>query len=156
MASEMGVSFYKNVKMVRGNAFNTHNDGTVYHPLTTAIDVTGYEYVDVIVHAGTLDSKLSCTLVKNTASKYTSGTVDVVNATYAKNTIATTDDNKMLTFHLQTDHLGNHQYLGLRTKGGAGSNDYIDVLFFLHGARAKPVSQSTAAIPTAHAKTYAG
>lgn len=157
MASDMGVQFYKNIKVVPGKHPHDAVGASSYFPATTAIDLLGYEYVDILVHAGDLNTKLTFTVFKNTASKYTSTAgLAAVSTTLAKNTIATSDDGKCLLFHINTANLGNYRYLGILGKGGSGSDDYADVLFFLHGAREKPVTQATAYVPSAHAKTYAG
>ena len=148
-------SFYRGVKIVRvKDPEDSFTNTTATYPGTTYIDVSNYKYFDVLIHAGALTNALSCSIYENTAS--TGGTLDAVDATYAKATLAAADDGQCLLFHVDTEHLASgHHYVAVKVNG-AGAGDYGDVLFFLHGAKSMPVAQSATYIPTAHVKTLAG
>jgi len=149
--------FYKNVKIVRGQTLpeTALTKSTANFPATTYIDVSGYEFVDVLVHLGTLANALTIMLKQNTAS--TGGTLDTINATSCKKVTTNTDDGQVVIFNLETQKLtANHHYLACQITGAGSTADYADVLFMLHGARHLPVSQATATIPTDNALTFAG
>jgi len=146
--------FYQNVKVIRLKGPEIALSAAATYPATTYVDVSNYKYVDVMINMGALTGTITWSLLENTAS--TGGTLDVIDATYAKATVATGNANKCAMFHLDTEHLASgHHYIAIKQTGG-GAADYGDVLFFLHGAKSVPVSNPTATFPTALIKTLAG
>jgi len=147
-------SFYRDVKVVRLKAPEDALNAATVYPATTYVDVSNYKYVDVLVNHGALTGTITWSLMENTAS--TGGTLDVIDATYAKATVSTANADKCAMFHLDTEHLANnHNYIAIKQTGG-GAADYADVLFLLHGAKTTPVTNATATFPTAMVKTLAG
>lgn len=146
--------FYSNVKIVPGKTPEAAiTNATANYP-AAGVDVRGYEFVDVLVHVGALDSALTAQLMCNTAA--TGGTLDAVDVTYAKNTVGATDDGQLFLFNLEVAKLPkDHFYLTCQLKGATG-NDYADVLFFLHNGKPTPVTQVSASLPAENVKTYAG
>lgn len=146
--------FYSGVKIVPGKTPEVAVTATTANYPTAGVDVRAFKFVDVLVHVGALDSALTAQLMCNTAS--TGGTLDAVDATYAKNTIAANDDGQIFLFNLEVAKLPeDHGFLTCQLKGATG-NDYADVMFFLHDGAPTPVTQVAATIPSSNVKTFAG
>jgi hypothetical protein len=104
------------------------------------IDVSGYEWVNVVVHLGALTGT---PVFKLKQAESASGTPDTIDATNCVHTVAASDDDEILLFHLETAKLAvDHHFLTLSVTTGVGT-DYADILFYLGGARHEPVTQDT-------------
>lgn len=105
------------------------------------IDVSGYEYVHVIVHLGTIHGSdtpvftLKCSDAAN-------GTLDVIDSSLAI-TPAVNDDGEFLHWTLKVDTLpADHRFVALAVSGTLTNGSYADVIFLLDGARHAPVTQT--------------
>jgi len=139
--------FSKDVKLVAGQTSPEDSLSTAEYPASGSfIDVTGYEWVNVVVHLGAIDSG-DTPVFKLQQSDSVSGTMDTIDTVNCKKTCAHTDDDQALMFHLETSQLADdHHFITMDVSGVATS--YADILFFLGGARHKPVTQATTLVPT--------
>lgn len=131
-----------NMKVVRGNTnCETALSGVSALPASGAfIDVSGYEYVHVIVHLGTIHASDTPTFELKCAEAV-NGTLDVIDATLAI-TPAVTDDGEFLHWTLKVDTLPvDHHFVAIATSGTLTNGSYADAIFLLDGARHAPVTQ---------------
>ena len=141
-------SFYRDVKIVRLKAPEDAWNGATVYPATTYIDEGDFKHVEVHINMGAMTGPVTFSLMENTAS--TGGTLDVVDATYAKLVFATANADKCAIMHVDTEHLADgHSFIALKQTGG-GAADYGDALFLLHGAKTLPVTQPTSQYPTGY------
>lgn len=146
-------SFYRGIKIIRLKAPEDVH-GAATFPSATFVDVSQFKYVDVVCNMGAVTASVTFSLFENHAS--TGGTLDAIDATYAKLTVGTANADKVALFHLDTEHLSdNHNWIAIKTAGGGGGT-YGDILFFLHGAKTMSVSNPTATFPTAIVKELSG
>jgi hypothetical protein len=119
------------------------------------IDVTGYEWVNIIVHLGFVHAS-DTPVFEVKQAEAVNGTLDVIDATNAKHTCAADDDDEMVSFYIETANLAtDHHFLSVVcTLSTTGS--YADIVYFLGGARRQPVTQTTALLPTASQHIFAG
>ena len=115
---------------------------TAHYPASGSyIDVSGFEWVNVVVHMGAMGGTPKF-LLKQTdgVSGSTLDTIDTVNGVH---TAATSDDDEIILFHLETAKLAvDHHFITLSIASGI-SSDSGDILFYLGGARHEPVTQNT-------------
>jgi len=105
------------------------------------IDVSGYEYVHVIVHLGTIHASDTPTFALKCAEA-ANGTLDVIDSSLAI-TPAVDDDGEFLHWTLKVDTLpADHHFVALAVSGTLTNGSYADVIFLLDGARHKPVTQT--------------
>jgi len=119
------------------------------------VDVSGFAEVNIIVHLGAIDaSDVPVFEVKETDA--VDGTLDVIDATYAKHTCEADDDDEMITFHIETAKLSeDHHFLAV-VVSGVTNGSYGDILYILGPAGSQPVTQTTALLPTASQHSFAG
>ena len=139
--------FSKDVKLMAGQTSPEDALSTAEYPASGSfIDVTGYEWVNVVVHLGAIDSG-DTPVFELQQSDSVSGTMDTIDTVYCKKTCAHTDDDQALMFYLETSQLDtDHHFITMDVSGVATT--YGDILFFLGGARDRPVTQSTTMVPT--------
>ena len=126
-----------------------------YYPATAYyIDVTGFEWVNVVVMLGTLAATPKFELKQ---AESVSGTPDTIDGTAMAHTVANTDDGEILLFHLETARLAaDHHFITMQVSGAEGG-DYGAILFFLGGARREPVTQDTTnLVVSGNAHVWAG
>ena len=147
--------FSKDMKLVAGQTSPEDSLSTAEYPASGSfIDTRGYEWVNVIVHLGAIDSG-DTPIFKLQQSDSVSGTMDTIDTTNCTKTCAHTDDDQALMFYLETATLADdHYYITMDVSGVATS--YADILFVLGGARHKPVTQSTTLVPTDNQLIRAG
>ena len=107
------------------------------------IDVSGFEWVNVVVHLGAVTGT---PVFKLKQSDSVSGSLDTIDTANCVHTVAASDDDEILLFHLETAKLAaDHHFLSLSITTGIGT-DYGDILYFLGGARHEPVAQDTTSL----------
>lgn len=132
-----------NMLVVRGNTnCETALSGVSALPASGSfIDISGYEYVHIIVHLGTIHSSDS-PVFEPKCSDAVNGTLDRIDSTLAI-TPATNDDGEFLHWTIKVDTLPiDHHYLAVATSGTLTNGSYADAIFLLDGARHKPVTQT--------------
>jgi len=139
--------FSKDVKLVAGQTSPEDSLSTAEYPASGSfIDVTGFEWVNVVVHLGAIDSG-DTPVFKLQQSDSVSGTMDTIDTVNCKKTCAHTDDDQALMFYLETSQLAaDHHFITMDVSGVATS--YADIIFLLGGARDRPVTQDTTLVPT--------
>jgi len=116
------------------------------------IDVTGYQWANVVIHLGALADAITFEIKEAEA---TNGTADSIDTTYCKHTCAANDDDEMITFAIETAKLSaDHHFLTCTVAEVSGSN-YADIMFVLGPARHQPVTQSDS-LPSASQHEHAG
>jgi hypothetical protein len=150
----------KNMKVVLGSAKpETAMSGVAYYPANGSfIDVSGYEYVHILAHLGTLHTSDTPVLTPKCCDAATLGTADTIDSTLAHTCDVTNDDGQCVVWTIQVDTLPvDHHFLTLATSGTLTNGSYIDVLFLLDKARELPVTQDTTnVLPAAHQYSWAG
>ena len=129
---------------------------TAYPASGSYIDVSAYEWVNVVVHLGAIDSSDAPKLVLKQTTATNGGTLDTINSAMT-HTAAADDDDEVVTFYLETANLADdHHFVTLSVASGVSNASYGDIMFYLGGARHQPVTQTTALLPTASQNIYAG
>lgn len=148
-------AFSKDYLVVRGQTYPETALADGNYPASGAyVDVSAYEWVNIIIHLGVLDSTVTFEVRENHLQ--TAGTLDVIDATYCKHTIAADDDDEFVTFYIETANLSDdHHFLSVVVSDATG-NDYADIVYYLGGARAQPVTQTTTLLPAASQHIFAG
>ena len=102
----MNGSFSERFKVVRGSAKpETAMSGMAAYPASGAfVDVTGYEFVHVIAHLGTVHASDTPVLTVK-CSDAINGTLDVIDASLAHTVDVTNDDGKDLIWSIEVRKL---------------------------------------------------
>lgn len=148
----------KNVKVVKGSAKpETAMSGVAAYPASGSfVDVSGFEYVHILAHLGTLHTSDTPVLTPK-CSDAVGGTLDVIDSSLAHTPDPDGDDGEWVVWTIQVDTLPvDHHFLALATSGTLTNGSYIDVVFLLAGAREMPVTQTTAVLPSASQYVWAG
>jgi hypothetical protein len=118
------------------------------------IDVSAYERVHVLIHLGTIDaSDVPVFEIKQADS--TTGTLDVIDATYCKHTCAADDDGEFVAFTLEVDKLATDHHFISVVVSGVTNGSYADIIFLGEGL-SLPVTQVTATLPAASQHEFVG
>lgn len=119
------------------------------------IDVSGYEFVHIIAHLGTLHASDTPVLTPKVADS-ASGTLDVIDSTLAHTCNVTTDDGKFVVWSIEVRKLAlDHHFIALALSGTLTNGSYVDVVFLLENG-SQPVSQTTAQVPSANQYHWLG
>lgn len=148
----------KNVKVVLGSAKpETAMSGVAAYPASGSfVDVSGFEYVHILAHLGTLHTSDTPVLTPK-CSDAVGGTLDVIDSSLAHTPDPDGDDGEWVVWTIQVDMLpADHHFLALATSGTLTNGSYIDVVFLLAGAREMPVTQTTAVLPSGSQYVWAG
>ena len=142
----MNGSLSERMKVALGSAKpETAMSGVAAYPASGSyVDVSGYEYVHIIAHLGTLHASDTPTLEPK-CSDSASGTLDSIDATNLKHTCdVTNDDGDVLMWSIEVRKLPvDHHFLALATGGTLTNGSYIDVLFLLENGYQPVVQPST-------------
>jgi len=152
----MRPSFQDDYKFVLGQELveTALNNNTAYPTTASYIDVTGYEWVEVIIHLGTLADAVVFTLKQTDG--VSGSTLDTIDTANCKKTVATADAGQIISMHLQTEQLAaDHHFVTCYVSSVSGS-DYADIIYLLGGARHLPVTQATAVCPSDNQLIKAG
>jgi hypothetical protein len=139
------------MKVVRGSGKpETAMSGVAAYPASGSyVDVSGYEFVHIIAHLGTLHAS-DTPVLEPKCSDAANGTLDVISATLAHTCDVTNDDGDDVVWSIQVNKLPlDHHFLALAISGTLTNGSYVDVTFLLEGG-AQPVTQ-----PATSAATYA-
>jgi len=149
-------AFSKDVKLMAGQTSPEDALSTAEYPASGSfIDVTGYEWVNVVVHLGAVHDS-DAPVFKLQQSDSTAGTMDTIDTVNCKKTFAGTDDDQALMMYLETSTLATDHHFITCDVSAVSNGSYGDILFFLGGARSKPVTQSTTLVPTDNQVIRAG
>lgn len=135
-------SLAEKMKVVLGSAKpETAMSGVASYPASGSfVDVSGYEFVHIVAHLGTLHASDTPTLAPK-CSDSASGTLDTIDATLTHTCDVSNDDGDVVTWSIEVRKLAlDHHFLALATGGTLTNGSYIDVLFFLEGG-SQPVTQ---------------
>jgi hypothetical protein len=148
--------FSDEVKLVAGQTSPEDALSTVEYPASASrVDVRGYEWVNCIVHFGAIHASDVPVLELKSASTV-SASLTSIDTTNCKHTAAATDDDEVVSFYLETANMATDQNFVSLDVSGVSNGSYGDIMFFLGGARHKPVTQTTALLPAASQKILAG
>ena len=137
----------KNMKVMLGSAKpETAMSGVAAYPASGSyVDVSGFEYVHILAHLGTLHASDTPTLTPK-CSDSASGTLDVIDSSLAYECNVTDDDGDVLMWSIEVRKLPlDHHFLALATSGTLTNGSYIDVLFFLENG-SQPVTQPSTVV----------
>jgi len=132
-------TFSENVYVYGCNPFGTASvDGDNYPASGSFIDVSGYERFVFLIHAGTLTTDLVCTVQEANAINGTPASVSGATLTIGN----AAGDNDWYSIEVETARLtkGKH-FVSLDVAGGAGSDDFLDVIFLGLDPKNAPVTQ---------------
>lgn len=152
----MRINFADDFKVVLGNSLceTALSNSTAYPASGSYVDVSGYEDVNVNIHLGTQADAVVFTMKQTDG--VSGSTLDTIDSSLCKKTIATTDDGQAINFHIETAKLAkDHHFLTCYITAVSGS-DYADILYFLGGARHQPVTQASAVMPSDNQLDYSG
>jgi len=148
--------FSKDVKLMAGQTSPEDSLSTAEYPASGSfIDVTGFEWVNVVVHLGAIDSG-DTPVFKLQQSDSVSGTMDTIDTANCVKTCAHNDDDQALMFYLETSQLAaDHHFITVDVSGVSNAS-FGDIIYLLGGARDRPVTQATALVPTDNQLIKAG
>lgn len=147
--------FSNDYKFVVGNADcqTALSNNTAYPASGSFIDVSGYEWVNVVIAAGDYADTIAYTLKQTNA---TNGSLVTIDATNCKKTVATADAGQVINFYLETNQLTtDYHFITTYVSGVSGSN-YATITYLLGGARHQPVSQASTVMPSDNILIKAG
>lgn len=126
-----------------------------YPASNSYVDVTGYQWVNVVIHLGAINaSDLPSFEIKE--AEATNGTADSIDTTYCKHTCAADDDDEMITFAIETAKLSEDHHFLTCTVAGVTNGSHADIMYILGPARHQPVTQDTDVLPAASQHEFAG
>lgn len=147
-------AFQKNYKFVAGQTSPEDTLTDTNYP-ATYIDVSGYEWVEVIIHLGAIDDGDTPTF-EVFQSDTASGSLDTLDETNCKKACGgTTDDDQMVTMYIETATLAKDHHF-ITTACSDGTASYADIIYLLGGARHMPVTQDTTMMPSDNQLMRAG
>lgn len=118
------------------------------------IDVSECERVSVFIHLGTIHASDTPVFeVKQTDA--VNGTLDTIDATYAKHTAANDDDGECVTIEIEVDKLAADHHFISTVVSGVDNGSYADIVYLLHGM-SLPVSQTSTVLPSASQHAFVG
>lgn len=147
---------HKDYKFVAGQTSPEDALSAGNYPASSSyVDVSGYEKVDIIIRMGAVHNSdtPSFTVKQAPATDGTTATISTANCVH---TAAGTDDDEMVTFHIETAKLTADSHFLTVKVASVANGSYGDILYLLGGARHKTVTQTTALLPTASTYTHAG
>lgn len=144
----MWLNFGRNVKFAAGQTSPEDALSAGNYPASGSyVDVSGFQYVNIVVHLGAVHNSDTPTFEVKQAEA-ANGTLDTLDATNCKKICAGTDDDQLINFFINTDVLDtDHHYLSV-VVSGVSNGSYGDILYFLCGPRKSPVTQTTALAPS--------
>lgn len=104
------------------------------------IDVTGYTHAACLIHCGAIHNSDAPSFELKQADA-ADGTLDTINATYAKVTLAGTDDDEFVLIQLDLAVLAaDHHFLSCVVGGTVTNGSYADIVWLLFGGKKQPVT----------------
>lgn len=151
-------AFSKDIKLVAGQTSPEDALSTAAYPASGSyIDVSGYEWVNVLVHLGAIHASDAPAFKLKQTDGTAGATLDTISTANCVHTCAADDDDECVVLYLETATLAaDHHFISLSVASGVSNGSYGDIMFFLGGARHLPVTQATALVPTASQYIHAG
>ena len=118
------------------------------------IDVSAVERFHVLVHLGTIHAS-DVPIFEVKEADAVDGTLDVIDATYAKHTCEADDDGEWIAFTIETDKLAADHHFVSCVVSGVTNGSYAEI-FYLLPEQSLPVTQTTAVLPTASQHAFVG
>lgn len=141
----MNGSLYERMKVVLGSAKpETAMSGVSAYPASGSyIDVSGYEYVHILAHLGTLHASDTPVLTP-ACSDAANGTLDTIASALAHTCDVSNDDGDMVVWSIEVRKLPvDHHFVALAMSGTLTNGSYVDVIYLLENG-AQPVTQPSA------------
>lgn len=144
-----------NFKVVEGNNLvDTALTATNFPGSGSFVDIRGIERFHVLIHMGTIHaSDVPVFEIKEAES--VSGTPDVIDATNAKHTAAADDDGEFVSFTIETAKLSDDHDWVTCVVSGVANGSFANIEFLLEAVQ-RPVTQTTAVLPTASQHNHTG
>ena len=151
----MGRIFAHTYKIAKGQSLvETALAAGNYPASGSYIDVSDGERFHVLISLGTIHaSDVPVFEVKQADS--TTGTLDVISATYAKHTSAADDDGEFVLLTIEVDKLATDHHFVSCVVSGVTNGSYAEI-FFLLPLSELPVTQDTAVCPAASQHEFVG
>ena len=153
--SRLGEIFANKYKIVKGSALVETALSAANYPLSGSYpDVSGCERFHVLIDLGTIHaSDIPIFEIKQTDSA--TGTLDTLDATYAKHTCAADDDGEMVMMTIEVDKLATDHHFVSCVVSGVTNGSY-GTIYFLLPLMSLPVTQTTAVCPAASQHAFVG
>ena len=145
-----------NLKVVDGSAtLGAQLAGATDLPASGSyVDVRGAKWVHILVKLGAVHASDAPTLEPKVADA-ANGTLDQISSGLA-HTVANDDDQEWVIWSIEVESLAEGHYFIAVDVGGTVSNGSFAQVFFLLDLNEKPVTQTTAVLPTTSKYVYAG
>lgn len=149
-------AFSKDYEFVEGNALcNTALVTNTNYPASGAyVDVSGYEWVNIIIRLGTIGATFKFEVFETDG--VSGATLDEIHATETEHSVEADDDDEFVTFYIETANLSeDHHFITTRITDLSSTN-YASINYLLGGTRHQPVTQTVAVLPTTSQHIHAG
>ncbi len=144
----MNHNFNVNVKLMAGQTSPEDALAAGNYPASGSyVDVSGFEWVNVIVHLGAIHASDTPTFEVKQADA-ANGTADTISATYCKKICAATDDDQAIVFAIKVESLETDHHFLTTTVSGVTNGSYGDILYELCGPRKAPITQDATLLPS--------
>ena len=142
------MNFVKNVKIMAGQTSPEDALSAGSYPASGSfVDVSGYEWVNVVVHMGAIHASDTPGL-EIKCSDSASGTEDVIDATNCVKEVGASDDDQVVLFTIKVEALPTDHHFLSCVVADVTNGSYGDILFFLCGPRKAPITQDTTLLPS--------
>ena len=118
------------------------------------VDVRGAKWVHILCKLGVVHASDAPTLEPKVTTA-ANGTLAQISSSLA-HTVANDDDQEWVTWSIEVESLAEGNFFIAVDVGGTVSNGSFAEVFFLLDMNEKPVTQTTAVLPTTSKYTYAG
>jgi len=142
------MNFVKNVKVMAGQASPEDALSAGNYPASGSyVDVSGYQYVNIVIHLGAVDGSDTPTFEVKEADA-ANGTLDELDTTNCKKACLGTDDDQVIVLFINVDALSeDHHFLSV-VVSGVTNGSYGDIMYYLCGPKKAPVSQDSTLLPS--------
>jgi hypothetical protein len=144
----MNFNFNKNVFLAAGQTSPEDALAAGNYPASGSyVDVSNYEWVNVVIHQGAIHASDTPTFEVKQADA-NDGTLDTLDATNCKKVSAAADDDQVIIFAINLEALADDHHFLSTAVSGVTNGSYGDILYFGCGPRKAPVTQTTALLPS--------
>lgn len=132
----MITTFLEQVYIEKCNNFNTAIVDGKFPASASFINVSDYERFVFLIHAGTLNSALTCTVQESLTADGTPASISGASCV-----VGATDDNEVFMIEVETRKLTKtgYNFVTLDVAGAAGGDDYLDIVFLGVNPGSEPV-----------------
>jgi len=142
------MNFVKNVKVMAGQASPEDALSAADYPASGSyVDVSGYQYVNIVVHLGAVHAS-DTPIFEVKEADAADGTADSIDTTNCKKTCLGTDDDQVIVFFINVDALSEDHHWLTVTVSGVTNGSYGEILYFLCGPKKAPVTQDSTLLPS--------